>query len=71
MHSVTALSLSPKMTEVTIFGGLYKVPREDDGSPYLADTTVLRFGESMFAISQWKLRIVDSLMVIFKEVVFL
>ena len=39
-HSATAVSLSPGLTEVTIFGGWCA------GTP-LANTTVLRFGESM------------------------
>ena len=38
-HSATAVSLGPGLTEVTIFGGYYRKP--------LANTTVLRFGESM------------------------
>ena len=48
-HSATAFSLSPGLTEVTIFGGCPNVPsnlkfRAD--LPQIANTTVLRFGES-------------------------
>ena len=38
-HSATAINLCPGLTEVTLFGGV-----SHNGS--LADTTVLRFGES-------------------------
>ena len=40
-HSATAVSLGPGLTEVAIFGGC------DDEVEELANTTVLRFGESM------------------------
>ena len=39
-HSATAVSLGPGLTEVTIFGGW-------TGEESLANTMVLRFGESM------------------------
>ena len=46
MHSATALSLSPGLTEVTLFGGTPEL--SDDDVDVLADTTVLRFGEFPF-----------------------
>ena len=48
-HSATAFSLSPGLTEVTIFGGSPNVPsnlKSDADLPLIANTTVLRFGES-------------------------
>ena len=39
-HSANAFSLSPGLTEVIIFGGLDKYNKD------LANTAVLRFGES-------------------------
>ena len=48
-HSATAFSLSPGLTEVTIFGGCPNVPsnaKYDADFPKIANTTVLRFGES-------------------------
>ena len=48
-HSATAFSLSPGLTEVTIFGGCPKLPRNYKSYADLqqiANTTVLRFGES-------------------------
>ena len=48
-HSATAFSLSPGLTEVTIFGGCPNVPRNaksDAELAQMANTTVLRFGES-------------------------
>ena len=47
-HSAAAFSLSPRLTEVTIFGGCPEVPRNyrtPAGPPQIANTTVLRFGE--------------------------
>ena len=48
-HSATAFSLSPGLTEVTIFGGCPNWPSNikfDADIPHIANTTVLRFGES-------------------------
>ena len=48
-HSATAFSLSPGLTEVTIFGGIPNWPSNYKSSadlPQIANTTVLRFGES-------------------------
>ena len=48
-HSATAFSLSPGLTEVTIFGGCPNVPsnaESDADLPQIANTNVLRFGES-------------------------
>ena len=48
-HSATAFSLSPGLTEVTIFGGCPNWPinyKSDVDLPQIANTTVLRFGES-------------------------
>ena len=48
-HSATAFSLSPGLTEVTIFGGCPNVPsniKSDADFSQIANTTVLRFGES-------------------------
>ena len=48
-HSATAFSLSPGLTEVTIFGGCPNWPsnyKSDADLPQIANTTVLRFGES-------------------------
>ena len=47
-QSVAAFSLSPGLTEVTIFGGCPKVQsnaRSGDDLPRIANTTVLRFGK--------------------------
>ena len=45
-HSATAFSLSPGLTEVTIFGGCPNVPSNPYVDlPQIAKTTVLRFGE--------------------------
>ena len=43
-HSATSFSLSPGLTEVTIFGGCSNWSSAD--LPQIANTTVLRFGES-------------------------
>ena len=48
-HSATAFSLSPGLTEVTIFGGCPNWPsnyKSDADFLQIANTTVLRFGES-------------------------
>jgi hypothetical protein len=39
-HSAAFFSISQGMTEVTLFGGRSKLP-----GPYIANTTVLRFGK--------------------------
>ena len=46
-HTVTALSLGPGQTHVTMFGGCPKWERGkiDDAQQKLAKTTVLEFGE--------------------------
>ena len=46
--SSTAFSLSPGLTEVIIFGGL------DEDNRDLANTTVLRFGESTSCVSHMR-----------------
>ena len=48
-HSATTFSLSPGLTEITIFGGFPNWPsnfKSDANFPQIANTTVLRFGES-------------------------
>ena len=48
-HSAAAFSLSPGLTEVTIFGGCPEYPsnyKSHADLPQMANTTVLRFGES-------------------------
>ena len=47
-HSATSFSLSPGLTEVIIFGGV------DDDDEDLANTTVLRFGESTSCVSHMR-----------------
>ncbi len=42
LHSITATSLGPGLTEVLVFGG----SRELLGDP-IAETTILRFGEQL------------------------
>ena len=42
LHSITATSLGPGLTEVLVFGGLRKV-----GGDAIAETTILRFGEQL------------------------
>ena len=47
-HSANAFSLSPGLTEVTLFGGYSELPsnfKYDAGITPIANTTVLRFGE--------------------------
>ena len=46
-HTVTAFSLGPGRTQVTMFGGCPKVEegKSEDAQPKLAETTVLEFGE--------------------------
>ena len=47
-HSATAFSLSPGLTEVTLFGGYPEWPSNPKSNADLtpiANTTVLRFGE--------------------------
>ena len=47
-HSATAFSLSPELTEVTLFGGYSEWPsnfKSDADITPIANTTVLRFGE--------------------------
>ena len=48
-HSAAAFSLSSGLTEVTIFGGCPEWPsnlKSYSDVPHMANTTVLRFGES-------------------------
>ncbi len=42
VHSITATSLGPGLTEVLVFGGILK-----NGSTVVAETTILRFGEQL------------------------
>ena len=42
-HCAAAYSLSPGITEIVIFGGTTRHPANTD--TFIADTTVLRFGE--------------------------
>ena len=46
-HTVTAFSLWPGRTQVTMYGGCPKWEwgKSDDTQPKLAETTVLEFGE--------------------------
>ena len=46
-HTVTAFSLGPGWTQVTMFGGCPKndLRKSEDALPKLAETTVLEFGE--------------------------
>ena len=45
-HSLTAFSLGPGLTEVTVFGGTDKsLTRSEETQPKLADTTLLQFSE--------------------------
>ena len=48
-HTATATSLNPKVTEVTLFGGVTGYKKD---FKLIANTTVLRFGESMPLMSQ-------------------
>ena len=47
-HSAAAFSLSPGLTEVTVFGGIPEWPRFIADIPQIANTTVLQFGESIY-----------------------
>ena len=42
-HCAAAYSLSPGITEIVIFGGATRYPANT--GDFIADTTVLRFGE--------------------------
>ena len=45
-HSLTASSLGPGLTVVTVFGGSAEPPTgSDETQPKLADTTLLQFSE--------------------------
>jgi len=46
-HTVTAFSLVPGRTQVTMFGGCpnFERGKSDDAQPKLAETTVLELGE--------------------------
>ena len=45
-HSLTAFSMGPGLTEVTVFGGTPEPPTgSDETQPKLADTTLLQFSE--------------------------
>lgn len=53
-HSATAFNVCPGLTEVTLFGGCPGLPsyaRSYDDYPQIANTTVLRFGESCIHIN--------------------
>ena len=43
-HCAAAYSLSPGIAEIVIFGGTTRYPTINTGD-FVADTTVLRFGE--------------------------
>ena len=47
LHTVTAFSLGPGRTQVTMFGGCpkWEMGKSLDALPKLAETTVLEFGE--------------------------
>ena len=47
LHTVTAFSLGPGRTQVTMFGGCPKWEggKSDNAQPKLAETSVLEFGE--------------------------
>ena len=46
-HSLTASSLGPGLTVVTVFGGSAQpFTGDDDRQPKIADTTLLQFSES-------------------------
>ena len=49
-HSATATTLGPGVTEVTLFGGIPEWTKSGD-LPQIANTTVLRFGESTSCVS--------------------
>ena len=51
-HSLTAFSLGPGLTEVTVFGGSAEPPtRSVETLPKLADTTLLQFSEWLIVIT--------------------
>ena len=69
-HSATVFSLSPGLTEVTLFGGLSGFPCNpmfaEDFTP-IANTTVLRFGEYTSCVlychvMRWKHRLLLCVM---------
>ena len=52
-HRATAFSIGPELTEVIIFGGAFKFPKDRDykhEDPFLG-ITVLQFGESMCVVT--------------------
>ena len=49
-HSLTAFSLGPGLTEVTMFGGTAEPSTgSTETQPKLADTTLLQFSECIFS----------------------
>ena len=48
-HSAAAFSLSPGLTEITIFGGCLQNAESDADLSQVANTTVLRFGKCAYA----------------------
>lgn len=53
MHGAAAFSLTPGLTDITIFGGSPDVPIDyqvDEQLTPLAKTTVLRFGKSIHCV---------------------
>ena len=53
-HSATAINLCPGLTEVTLFGGCPEWVckcKSDSDFPQIANTTVLRFGESNLLVN--------------------
>ena len=50
-HSLTAFSLGPGLTEVTVFGGSAETwTGSDETQPKVADTTLLQFSEFLMYI---------------------
>ena len=66
-HTVTALSLEPGQTQVTMFGGCqkWKLGKSDEQLLKLAETTVLEFGEQNTLLC-----IVDFLLVLWSQFPF-
>ena len=51
MHSAAAFDINPEITDVTIFGGCPRWPKDTkkrNEFPKLAETTMLRFGKSSY-----------------------
>ena len=53
MHSAAAFDINPEITDVTIFGGCPRWPKDTKNRaefPKLAATTMLRFGKSIIIL---------------------